>query len=61
MADALLVFGEQTVSSSVRLWERFAKHEADAIFTSLHRTNGENSEIEGSALRLQKFMLIFGK
>jgi hypothetical protein len=52
MADALLVFGEQTVRSNVRVWEKFAKYEVDAIFTSLHRADGENSEIEGSALRL---------
>jgi hypothetical protein len=52
MADALLVFGEQTVPLSVRLWEKYAKCEVDAIFTYLHRANGENSESEGSALRL---------
>jgi len=52
MANALLVFGEQTVALSVRVWEKFAKHEVDAIFTTLHRANGENSEIEGSTLRI---------
>jgi hypothetical protein len=52
MANALLVFGKQTVALIVGVLEKFAKHEVDAIFTSLHRANGENSEIEGSALRL---------
>jgi hypothetical protein len=33
----------------VRVWEKIAEHEVDAIFTSLHRANGEISEIEGSA------------
>jgi hypothetical protein len=52
MADALLVFGEQTVPSNFHVWEKFAKHEVDAIFTSLRRADGENRDIEGSALRL---------
>jgi hypothetical protein len=52
MADALLVFEEQTVPLRVRVWEKFVKHEVDAILTSLHRANGENSEIERSALGL---------
>jgi len=52
MADTLLVFGEQTVPLSVRVWEKFAKYEVDAIFTYLHGANGENSESEGNALRL---------
>jgi hypothetical protein len=52
MANTLLVLGEKTVALTVGVWEKFAKHEADAIFTSLYRANGENSENEDSALRL---------
>jgi hypothetical protein len=52
MADAWLVFGEQTVPLSVRVWEKCAKHEVEAMFTFLHRPNGENSETDGSALRI---------
>jgi hypothetical protein len=51
MADALMVFGEQTLPLIVRVWEKYAKYEVHAIFTYLHRANGENSESEGSALR----------